>query len=57
MVGRNKNWTGPSEWMMEFNRVHNPWMFDDEKKTNKKKIEKKNQKQKDTPPKFKIFRK
>jgi len=41
MVGRNKNWTAPSDWMMEFNRVHNPWMFEDEKKTNKKKTKSK----------------
>ena len=39
-----------------FNRVHNPDYFYAKKKT-KKKIEKKNQKQKDNPPKFKIFRK
>jgi hypothetical protein len=56
MVGRNKNWIGHSSWMNEFNRVHNPEYYYGEKKI-KKKIEKKNQKQKDTPPKFKIFRK
>ena len=39
-----------------FNRVHNPGYFYAKKKTKQKKIEKKNQKQKDTPSKFKIFR-
>jgi len=24
MIGRNKNWTGPSDWIKEFNKVHNP---------------------------------
>jgi hypothetical protein len=56
MIGRNKNWTGPSDWIKEFNKVHNPGIFEDEKKTNQKKIQKKNNKQKNNPSKFKIFR-
>ena len=39
-----------------FNRIHNPGYYYAKKKTKQKKIEKKNQKQKDNPPKFKIFR-
>ena len=27
MIGRNKNWTGPSDWINEFNKVHNPDFF------------------------------
>ena len=39
-----------------FNRIHNPDYFYGKKKTKQKKIEKKNKKQKNDPPKFKIFR-
>ena len=56
MIGRNKNWTGPSDWIKEFNKKHNPRMLEDEKKTNKNKIQEKNNKQKNNPPEFKIFR-
>ena len=38
-----------------FNRIHNPGYYYAKKKT-KKKIKEKNKKQKDNPPKFKIFR-
>ena len=27
MIGRNKNWIGPSSWMDEFNAKHNPDYF------------------------------
>jgi hypothetical protein len=27
MIGRNKNWSGPSPWMDEFNAKHNPDYF------------------------------
>ena len=40
MVGRNKIFTGHSDWMNEFNKVHNPDYYYD-KKTQKKKTEKK----------------
>ena len=40
MIGRNKNWTGPSDWINEFNKVHNPDYYYG-KKTQKKKTEKK----------------
>ena len=56
MIGRNKNWIGPSDWIKEFNKKHNPGISEDEKKTNQKKIQKKNNKQKNNPSKFKIFR-
>jgi len=33
MIGRNKNWTGPSDWIKEFNKKHNPGIsYDKEKK-------------------------
>ena len=38
MIGRNKNWTGPSDWMNEFNKVHNPdYYYGKEKKKTKSK--------------------
>jgi len=38
MIGRNKNWTGPSDWINEFNKVHNPDIFyGKQKKTKEKK--------------------
>jgi hypothetical protein len=50
MIGRNKNWSGQSDWIKEFNKVHNPGLYYEEKK------QKKNQKQKNYPFKYKIFR-
>ena len=42
MIGRNKNWTGPSEWMEEFNKKHNPeFFYGNQKKTKEKKTQKK----------------
>ena len=45
MIGRNKNWTGPSDFMKEFNKKHNPGFYygtnTEEKKTEKKKIDRK----------------
>ena len=41
MVGRSKNWTGPSDFIKEFNKKHNPDYYygknTQEKKTEKKK--------------------
>ena len=39
MIGRNKNWTGPSAWMEEFNKKHSPQFYEEpkKKKTQKKK--------------------
>jgi len=37
MIGRNKYWTGPSPWMEEFNKKHNPEIYHGKKKTKKKK--------------------
>ena len=42
MIGRNKNWIGPSDWINEFNKVHNPEIFyGKQKKTKEKKTQKK----------------
>ncbi len=40
MVARNRNFIGHSEWMEEFNKIHNPDYYYG-KKTQKKKTEKK----------------
>ena len=41
MGGRNKDWTGPSDFIQEFNKKHNPEFYygknTEEKKTKKKK--------------------
>ena len=38
MIGRNKNWTGPSDWIKEFNKKHNPEIsYGKEKKKTKNK--------------------
>ena len=39
MIGRNKNWTGQSDWMRAFNEKHNKGIHEEEEK---KKIKKKN---------------
>ena len=54
MIGRNRNWSGPSDWIQKFNEKHNPDFYG--KKEKQEKNKKKNQKQKDLPFKFKIFR-
>ena len=54
MIGRNKNWSGQSDWIKEFNKIHNVDLNNGQK--NKKEIKKKNQKQKNYPFKYKIFR-
>ena len=40
MVGRNRTFTGHSDWMNEFNKIHNPDYYYD-KKTKEKKTQKK----------------
>ncbi len=42
MVGRNKTFTGHSDWMNEFNKIHNPDYYYGKKKTEKKKNHKRN---------------
>ena len=45
MIGRNKNWIGPSDFIKEFNKKHNPDYYygknTKEKKTKKKKNDRK----------------
>jgi len=38
MMGRNKNWSGQSDWIKEFNKKHNPKIYYGESKRNKKVI-------------------
>ena len=40
MIGRGKNWIGPSDFIKEFNKKHNPEYYYD-KKTEKKETQKK----------------
>ena len=45
MIGRSKNWSGPSDFIQEFNKKHNPEFYygknTKEKKTPKKKTDRK----------------
>jgi len=40
-MGVKKIQISDENWMNTFNRIHNPWIFKDEKKTQKKKTQKK----------------
>ena len=54
MIGRNKNWTGPSAWMEEFNKKHNPQFYEELKKKKTKKKEKSCPKSIERNPVFKV---
>ena len=45
MIGRSKNWSGPSDFIQEFNKKHNPEFYygknTEKKKTPKKKTDRK----------------
>ena len=36
MIGRNKNWSGQSDWIKEFNKVHNRGLIMAKKKSKRK---------------------
>ena len=56
MVGRSKNWTGPSDFIVEFNKKHNPNYYygthTKKKETQKKKTDRK----RDTTKRYPIFK-
>ena len=58
MIGRSKNWTGPSDWINEFNKVHNPEIFygKDKKKTKEKKTQKKKTSRTESTERYPIFK-
>ena len=57
MVGRNKNWTGPSAWMDEFNRIHNPdYYYGKQKKTKEKKTKTKKTSRAESTERYPIFK-
>ena len=58
MIGRNKNWSGPSPWMDEFNQKHNPDYFygKDKKKTKEKKTSKKKTSSADSTERYPVFK-
>ena len=58
MIGRNKNWSGPSPWMDEFNKVHNPDYYygKDKKKTKEKKTSKKKAGRTESTERYPIFK-
>ena len=57
MIGRNKNWTGPSPWMDEFNKVHNPdYYYGKQKKTKEKKTKTKKTSRADSTERYPVFK-
>ncbi len=57
MIGRNKNWSGPSDWINEFNKVHNPDIYyGNKKKTKEKKTQKKKASRTNTAKRHPIFK-
>ena len=58
MIGRNKNWSGPSPWMDEFNKVHNPDYYygKDKKKTKEKKTKTKKTSRSDSTKRYPVFK-
>ena len=57
MIGRNKNWSGPSPWMDEFNKVHNPdYFYGKQKKTKKKKTKTKKTSRANSTERYPVFK-
>jgi len=57
MIGRNKNWTGPSDWINEFNKVHNPDIYyGKQKKTKEKKTKTKKTSRADSTERYPVFK-
>ena len=52
MIGRNKNWSGQSDWIKAFNKKHNPAIYYGKSKSNKEN----SQEQKSNKSRYKIFR-
>ncbi len=57
MIGRNKNWSGPSPWMDEFNAKHNPdYFYGKQKKTKKKKTKIKKTSRANSVERYPVFK-
>ena len=57
MIGRNKNWSGPSAWMDEFNKIHNPdYYYGKQKKTKEKKTKTKKTSRADSVERYPVFK-
>ena len=57
MIGRNKNWSGPSAWMDEFNKVHNPdYYYGKQKKTKEKKTKTKKTSRANSTERYPVFK-
>ena len=57
MIGRNTKFEGHSEWMDEFNKVHNPDYYYGRQKTQKEKTEKKKKTRRtDTIKRYPVFK-
>ena len=57
MIGRNKNWSGPSPWMDEFNKIHNSdYYYGKQKKTKEKKTKTKKTSRADSVERYPVFK-
>ena len=57
MIGRNKNWSGPSAWMDEFNKIHNPdYYYGKQKKTKEKKTKTKKTSRANSVERYPVFK-
>ena len=57
MIGRNKNWSGPSPWMDEFNKIHNPdYYYGKQKKTKEKKTKTKKTSRANSTERYPVFK-
>ena len=57
MIGRNKNWSGPSPWMDEFNKIHNPdYFYGKQKKTKEKKTKTKKTSRANSTERYPVFK-
>ena len=57
MIGRNKNWSGPSPWMDEFNQKHNPdYFYGKQKKTKEKKTKTKKTSRANSVERYPVFK-
>ena len=56
MIGRGKNWIGPSDFIQEFNKKHNPGFYYDTHTEEKKTKKKTTPRERDTTKRYPVFK-
>jgi hypothetical protein len=56
MIGRSKNWSGPSDFIQEFNKKHNPEFYYGKNTEKKKTPKKKTDRKRDTTKRYPVFK-